>query len=317
MQHRVAAFGLCLAAAMGGAVAAWGQDGVAGRSPETHVEDVVVVGRPVAETAREFVRTISAAPAGARLARWNMPVCVGVVGARREIAQAIIDRVADIGGELGVSAGPSGCTPNVVVVMTDDGSAMAEAMVRQNRERFILGIGNSSPGLAALERFRTSDAPIRWWHTAAPVFADSGDLAVRYQGGPPPGADAVLRGGYGAGSANRTPGRMRSNIRHDLNSVTIIVDVRRLEGVSFPALTDFIVMVALAQIDPAADFSGLPTVLDLPRNPMGVSGLTDWDRDYLTALYSVRMDRPTLSTQELDIARGLVRGRRGRLESIP
>lgn len=278
-------------------------------SEEVRVEDIEVTGRLPGEAARAYVETVAAAPPGARLARWSMPLCLGVIGARTEVAEGLIDRVSWIAEEVGVETDGPGCTPNVVVILTSDGRGTADALVRRDRDRFHIGVGNSSLSRAQLERFRTSDAAIRWWHTSAPVFADSGELAGRYRGGLPPGADAVSRGGVASPSAVRGASRMRSGVRHDLNSVTVIVDVNRLEGVSLTVLADFVAMLSLAQIDPRADFSGQNTVLNLQADPQGVEGLTDWDMDYLRALYAARPDRATAAAQEAEVARGLVRNR--------
>ncbi len=276
---------------------------------ETRVEDVVVVG-DTQRAARAFVDEVGRAPAGARLARWNAAPCVGVLGLRSDAAQPINDRVADVALALGVEVGEPGCLPNVIVIFSSEADETAEALVRRDRDRFRPGIGNSNAGLAALDRFRTSDAPVRWWHTSAPVFADSGELAVRYRGGTPPGADALARGGAASDSAIRGASRLRSGVRHDLNSITIIVDMERVEGVAWPALIDYLTMIAMAQIDPEADMSGRDTILNLFGDDEVVLGLTAWDEAYLTGLYSADQDSPTARAQEGEIVRRMQDGRR-------
>lgn len=280
----------------------------------TTLDEVVVERVGPREAARTFVETVAAAPRGARLARWAHPVCASVVGLRRPLAEAILDRIAEVAAGLEVGVAGRRCTPNVVIIATDDGRAMAEAVVARERERFRPQVGNSNLGLAALDRFRTSETPVRWWHTSAPVFDDSDQLAARYRGGVAPGADAVARGGYASETAVRNVSRMRSGVRHVLNSVTVIVDLDRASAVPLPALADLIAMLAVAQIDPEADFSGVDTVLNLFDPAAGVAGLTAWDEDYLTALYAARPDRANSRLQEGEVTSELVRNRRQRGE---
>ena len=71
------------------------------------------------------------------------------------------------------------------------------------------------------------------------------------------------------------------------------------------ALTDYVAMVVLAQIDPRADFSQQPSILSLFETPTAVGGLTDWDRDYLQAVYSGAIVRNTIASHEGAVARRL------------
>jgi hypothetical protein len=290
------------------------QDAAAGQEtqqtqPSTQLEEIVVDGRAIDDAAREFVEEVGVTPRGARLARWEDRVCVSVIGLRAPVARMMIDRIAVLTEDLGLEAGEPGCQPNVVILATDDARGAANSWVSRERGRFRMGLGNSDLGLASLQRFRTTDAPVRWWHTSVPVFVDSGQMAVRYRGGTPPGADAMARGGSASETGVRNPSRMKSGVRHDLNSVSVIIDMVQVEGVSLPALVDYTAMLALAQVDPRADFSGQSTVMNLFADPEGVTGLTQWDQDYLRALYAARPDRATAYAQEAEVASGIVRER--------
>jgi hypothetical protein len=52
-------------------------------------------------------------------------------------------------------------------------------------------------------------------------------------------------------------------------------------------------LVALAQIDPSANPASFDSILNVFNNPAAYSGLTDWDRSYLKALYSFDQERTT------------------------
>lgn len=287
------------------------QDSQAASSPPgvdldqtVEIEAVTVEGRRTREAARSFVRSVAAAPAGARLARWKAPVCISVANLRAPYGQMMIDRIATVATDLGLEAGEPGCTPNVLVLATDDGPATAQALVEGWRRRFRPPVDNSNMGLAALDRFRTSPAPVRWWHISMPFSVDADSIAARVAGEEPPTVSV------------RNLSRMRSGIRHDLTSVTVVIDLTKTEGVTLPALIDYTAMVVLAQVDPRADYAGQPTVLNLFSDPEAVEGLTDWDRDYLDALYSAEPDRASARAQEAAVADSLMRNRRER-ENAP
>ena len=155
---------------------------------------------------------------------------------------------------------------------------------------------------AALAAFQTGEAPVRWWHVSAPVDANTGQLATRL-----PGEDAPT-------ISRTTSGRLRTQIRNDLNRVIVIVDVPRSEGLNFTQLSDYVAMAAFSQVDPDADASNYDSVLNLFRDPAGVEGLTAWDRAYLTALYSAELNQSASSHQLGEIGR-LMQQTRTRSES--
>jgi hypothetical protein len=65
-------------------------------------------------------------------------------------------------------------------------------------------------------------------------------------------------------------------------------------------LADYLGVVSLAQIDPAANPAAFDSILNLFKNPSAYSGLTDWDRAYVRALYEFDQVRnPSLQTGAL------------------
>lgn len=265
--------------------------------PPVDLDDVTVLGISRREAARQFVSRVATAPAGARLGRWNTPICVSVANLKAPYGQMLADRIGDIADGLGVRVGEPGCSPNVLVIGTDDGSATASALVEGWRRRFRPPIDNTNMGLAALDRFKTSDAPVRWWHISLPVSVDTGQLAARVAGDEP------------TVTASRNVSRMRSPLRYDLRSATVVIDMTKTVGVTLPALLDYTAMVVLAQVDPRSDYSDQPTVLNLFNDPEGVTGMTDWDHSYLQALYEAEPDRSSARAQEAAVAQRLESGR--------
>ncbi len=247
--------------------------------PVAQLGDVVVEGRRLRSVVQNFVGEVAAPATGDRgPARWNGPVCIGVVNLRAEVAQYIVDRASDVARELGLEAGEPGCAANVLIIAAADGQAVADGIVEERRRAFVPGGSGMTRTLSALEDFRTSDAPVRWWHVSAPVDSESGELATRL-----PGRDAPQ-------IAVSRASRIRTDIRDDLFKAIIVVDISKVDSISLPQLADYCTLIALAQVDPKAEVASFETILNVFIDPT-ITGLTGWDRDYLAALYGIEQNR--------------------------
>lgn len=287
-----------------------GRDPAAHQDPQTtSVPEVVVEGRRVEETVRAFVNEVAAPPPGRRLARWDDDICVGSVNLQPEYAQYLIDRVAVAAIRVGLEPGEPGCRPDVMVIASDDADSLAARLVAEHPAGFRPTRSGTDRGAQALRAFVESDAPVRWWHVSLPVSVDTDQIATTFDGDYKIG-DGVTNGvGMLAGTFStvvpvRTGSRLRSNVREDLARVVIILDVNRIGEVHYGALSDYVAMVALAQVDPEADTRGYDTVLNLFSQP-SLTGFTAWDTDYLTALYSADPDHRRFNQQVRDLIRSM------------
>lgn len=274
-----------------------GSSASAQEPPAVALEEVVVEGRRLEALTREFVDEVSAPTPRRGLARWRGGVCVGVSGIRQDIAQALADHVSRVAMEYGLRPGDPGCTANILIVFAEDGQSLGDAMVERRRRVFHLGVGGLDRGSGALDDFRFSDRPVRWWHVSVPTNANTGEVAIRLPGGDPPRV-------MGEGLVNK--GRW---VRDDLNKAIIVVDGGLVSGVGLPQLADYLSMVALAQVDPEGDTSRFSTILNLFDDPEGSPGLTGWDRAYLDALYTGPSERIRASDQTRQLLRNLRRAR--------
>lgn len=268
-------------------------------APTTELGDVIVEARRLEDQARAFLDEVNAPPPGTRTARWNAELCISVSNMQPRFAQFVIDRIARTALDVGVDVGGPGCRPNVVIVATDDGAATADRLVRGAGFGFRPTISGSNLGQAALQQFRTSDAPVRWWHVTLPVMADTGQLANALRGDAPP--TVVIRRGS----------RLVSDVRYDLALAIVVIDMSKTGEVPMGLLADYSAMVVLSQIDPSADTRQQATILNL-FNEAGVDGFSDWDRDYMSALYSADTDRAKASQQRRSIVSALADERRER-----
>ena len=273
---------------------AWAQE-----APETRVEDIVVLGTPLREQVETFADTVVAPPHGRGPARWSARsgICVGVVNLQRDAAQAMADRVSEVALELGLPVGEPGCSPNVLIIATDDAPTLTAALVERSPNAFRPPYSGSSRSRLQLRRFIESDAPVRWWHITLPVNSETGAVAVRIPGYAPPRTRAAAS-------------RLTTLIQNDLKRAYVIIDIDQAEGVTFQQLADYVAMVAFAQVDPDADLSGFPTILNVFDNPNIADGLTDWDQSYLGSLYGAELNRSNPNAQSGAVAALMFRERR-------
>jgi len=256
------------------------------------LEGVTVTGRPLTQLIQQFVNEVAAPNRGRGLARWDTRICVGVANLQVETAQYLADRISTVAGDLGVETGAPGCSPNLMIVATADGDALAREMVDEHERAMRMGGAGMDQGRTALAAFQASDQPVRWWQVSMPTDTDSGQQAVRLPGD-------CIGSCYGGGSAaNFAPNisvfaasRLNTQIVDNLFRTIVIVDVDDVADVSIQQLADYIAMVSLAQIDPDADTTAYATILNVFNDPGTATQLTDWDLAYLRGLYgAVRGD---------------------------
>lgn len=274
----------------------------------TEVEAVIVEGRRLEEVARSYVEQVAEPPPGARLARWNKPICISVSNMQRQFAQFVIDRIAINALDAGADVAGPGCRPNVIILATADGSALAQRLVGEFGLGFRPAMQHTNLSRVALREFQNSQAPVRWWNVSMPVEASSGEIAAKLHG------DSLDPDGSGKTRVVvvRDGSRIRSNIRHDMAWTIVIIDMTRTNSVPLGVLADYVSMVSLAQIDPAADLTGQQTVMNLFKMGGAMRGITSWDKDYLAALYTAPPDRFDPRSQEAAVTRSLVRQRLAR-----
>lgn len=278
----------------------------------TSLPDIEVTGVPTQERVQAFVDRIAAPPRGRGLARWSGALCPGTVNVARDVAEPILNRIADAARDLDIRVREPGCTPNLVIIFTTDGAALATSMVQDDPKVFDVGIGGIARDAAALRAFRTSDAPIRSWSLSFPVDSETGTRAVRAPGDSPSILSPDLLAAIGCSSdcplayapaINGTmASRISSRIEDALFKTIVIVDVDRIGQVDAGQLGDYLAFIGLAQIDGEADTSSFDTVLNLFSG--GEGRMTEWDRAYLRALYESRSGRRSpsgLTTALVDV----------------
>ena len=261
------------------------------------IDEVVVRGRRLSEiegdlriVVRDFIGDVVAVPAGRGYARWHRSVCIGSHNLESTAAQYVVDRISQLALEVGLTPGEPGCQPDVIIIFTTDAKQVASVMVENWPRLFRPSAVSSDLTLsrAALDEFAESERAVRWWHVSMPVDARTGQRAIRLSGDPIPVVGVA------------GPSRIHNGTRDDLRSVFIIVDGTKLAGTTWQQLADYLAVVSLAQVHPDANPAAYDSILNLFSNPNAYSGLTDWDRSYVRALYEFDQERrPQAQTGDL------------------
>jgi len=262
--------------------------------------DIVVVGERLQEMVRSFVGEVAEAPGAERqMARWDRTICPLVAGLPQHQMQYMADRIAQRAHQVGLQTQGPGCQANILIFVTPDATVLAQGIIDEYRTlvAYYSTNGVNTLGRGPLEEFATSNAPVRWWHVNETVSGDGQTMAGDTSG------SMVMR-------TTQPPSRVRRSTRQDFLRVLIIVDARQANGVTFQALSDYLAMVSLAQLDPEGETTGTPTILNLfqARDTGGVIPLamTQWDEAYLDGLYNTRRTAPTDLWQRRDIAERMV-----------
>jgi len=244
------------------------------------MEDIVVIGQRPGVLRRlmfDFLVEIGDPVSSSRgYARWWDRLCVGVYNLPdQRVAQYVADKITIAALEVGLRTESPGCQPNLRVVFSPDGRELASRMVEESPFMF-RPFGNTeytTQGVTALEHFKTSDAPVRWWQITM-VVDEVGNPAIQLPGLETPEVRGVAS-------------RLKSPISDALLGSLIIVDAGRLGNVQWPQLADYLTMVSLAQINPDARPSGYDSILNLFSADNPPRGMTDMDRAFLRALYEM------------------------------
>lgn len=266
-----------------------------------NIENITVTGqRPdvVRQLMEDFINEIGDPVSTSRgYARWQDRLCVGVYNLPdAKTAQYLADKITLVALDTGLKTGGPGCAPNLHIVFSPDARALATQMTEATPLMFMPygGTEGTTQGLAALERFKSSEAPVRWWQITM-IVDEFGYPAI------------VLPDETGGATTRGYVSRLKASTNDALWGSLIIVDATKLGAVKWPQLADYLAMVSLAQVDPEGA-PGQDSILGLFNSSTPPAGLTELDRTYLRALYDMNtMTMP--STQRGILSNQMVRER--------
>jgi hypothetical protein len=244
------------------------------------IENITVTGqRPevVRQLLEDFIIKIGDPVSSNRgYARWQSRLCVGVYNLPdAKTAQYLADKITLVALETGLKTGGPGCMPNLHIVFSPDARALATRMVESTPLMFqpYGGTEGTTQGMAALARFKSSEAPVRWWQVTM-IVDEFGYPAI------------TLPDGTGGATTRGYVSRLKASTADALWGGLIIVDATKLGAAKWPQLADYLAMVSLAQVDPDS-VPGQDSILSLFNSSTPPPGLTELDLAYLRALYDM------------------------------
>jgi hypothetical protein len=222
----------------------------------------------------EFINEVAPSGNEAGLLRWNDEVCPQVTGATEDQGEFILARVSEVARAAAVPLAGEHCSPNLHIFVTARPKELLQEMEKRNSE-FVFGVNASS---AIVHEFVDTPRPVKVWYNTTnemawvPPLIDVQGLAVT--------APVISR-------------------------AFVIVDQRQMQGVSVGQLADYVTMVGLADLKASEHLGDAQTILKLFDGPpqAGPSGMTDWDRAFLKALYVTEQS----GQQQAQLASAMVR----------
>lgn len=236
------------------------------------------------------------------MGRWRGKICPKVTGLSEDQAQYVADQIARRAREVGLKVRGEGCKSNISVFFVEDGTRLANAINKQDPatfqyfpEPYVTTLGRRR-----LNSFMNDFRPVRWWHIGTVTDRSGRTLTgLNARNGASPqnstqrisesSFDATFEGVATNRQAEAT--RLDKSTRNSFSQVFIIADTLRLGDKPLAEVADYIAFVSLAQINPDAELSTAPSILNLfDRSAPEASRsteLSDLDKTYLDSLYSI------------------------------
>ncbi len=262
-------------------------------------DEPIVVTATIDREIADFVEAITDVPGRDQLSRFERAVCPLVAGVSQPRKDAIAQRMRQVAAAVGIKTGKSGCSPNVLVLVTPDKKALIEKFVRLYPD--------SMADLSRADRraLIASTEPAVAWHMNGPQLdADGVELAERNSG-------VIIN--RTAGSASR----ITAPVRPQFDAAVVVIDSAELTGLTTTQLADYASMRAFLDSDPAKlKGSGISTILRILHakddEEVPVT-LTEWDLNALRGFYSVNRNI-TAAAQRTGV-RKEIKDRTGQAES--
>ena len=207
------------------------------------------------------------------LARFEKPICPGVIGLPKDLALPLIERIRAIANTVGVRAADgTKCAPNLIVAFSGDGKADLAEMAE--RESSILDSLPFSERKALL----AEEGPAR----AFSVVVTKSNSGMPLMGNPPSVQVTMAS-------------RLMLTIRRDIETSVVVIDADAADGLSIVQLADYSAMRTFARTRPPKSPGPLGTILNLfdERNPL--DQISAFDLAFLESVYSGASARAGMS----------------------
>jgi len=223
------------------------------------------------------------------LARFEDRLCPGVIGLKPEFASLLIDRIRYNAKQADLRLGDdSKCSPNVVILFTEDGQAELSAL--EERRGYLF----APLPLHERRELLAETGPVRVWTTTQTKLLNGMPVPKRENL-----TDIPVARMHAAHS------KIYFATREDISFVVVAFDREGVRGKTLVQLADYATMRALARTVPAEGDQAMGTILGLfDDGAMPPEEMTEFDRAYLASLYDGMPNLPG-ATKVLGVNRQL------------
>ena len=219
------------------------------------------------------------------ITRFMDPLCLAVAGSDMETGSAIHRMITDRALEIGIDEEGEGCRPNALVIVTRDPEKLISALRRSQPRLF-----NAAANRTSDSGIENADAAIVWSTTEprsksglklrnSPILPGMNPTGAS---GPMPFSAAI--------NADAKARRLGSNLSRAVVNAVVVLDARRLTGLTLRQISDYAAMRIFAapqqvvpQTPPPRSILGLFEKSSAPP----VMEMTAFDRAYLDGLYDL------------------------------
>ncbi|MEO7864337.1 MAG: hypothetical protein ABIR63_00480 [Sphingomicrobium sp.] len=224
----------------------------------SNAADIVIEGKRRGAL-RAFVERLAEAGATDQLARWKEEICPAVAGIDPAEAAWVEDRIAASAKTVGLRRRTK-CVPDLLVIIDPDAAAIAKEIASDFPR---------DDGMWRINRFLKSDRPVRW-------LTVTDECAERCE----------LRNS-----------RITKPTTAGFTAVLILVDAKRLAGISLGELADYVTFVGLSNPRQAAKnpSNSILSLFDSAPVPGAPLAMTNRDKSFLAGLYRTQMNASAAS----------------------
>lgn len=248
----------------------------------------------IAKASHDMARSLTAITVGGQVPRWTRPICARVEGVAEQQAEIVSATLKKVAGEAGARLAGRKCDANVFVIFTSDGAGLAQRLADR------LPMPRQRDGRVERDAFTDATGPLRWETRVSLHDARHGPLVAN--------SAALLNSGDYAldldvpSVDSADPSLIRRKTKASIDGMMVLVDAKAATGMTMGQLAEYVAMVVLARPPMSVTFEAHPSILNLAAySPPGPSPLhlSEWDRAYLTALYSAPADRSASAARSL------------------
>ncbi|MEM8917823.1 MAG: hypothetical protein AAGE37_03105 [Pseudomonadota bacterium] len=254
------------------------------RAEEQGDRQIVVTGQDIRNAARSFVKQLQIPEYGGQYARWEVPLCLQMIGWQKEHAANVKSLIEIATREIGHDVAKAECRPNMAIVLTPDPDAFINRL-RKSEPRIFNRFSRSQRQSAT-----EGNQPVRLLLGARDMNKDGRPIHFAGALAPPPGLEAlgrisesIVQGG-GVGDS-----RIGTTVKSNFVAGVAVVDIHALDGATFEGLSSYLAMRLLSGVPgnriPESGETVLQLFQALDEESDPPTELSRWDVAFLRGLY--------------------------------